>query len=751
MTITGSTNKTTLPVGTAPFFVSEQLRSTLSVIDNAFHIHRPDKHSLTALFGSAVLNSPVNSFQDSLNASTLHSVSAQVIWDAINSPFFGETASNMQRRSSSLQAATRNIQTTLAGPLKCILEHKSGQDYNSKTGSYTPLGHTDDNSTSASMDIAHLVVLSKALATIKALTLQELLDDVHPLSNEISYWEQRESSRWSLAFYILQTLPRQLFDGICILFSTVFKRAGSGLFKHTNALPDLSSADSDLAGSTSHSAFSLFQLSQSFSLGLSLRLKPLSWIDMAKREMSVKRERLMNAQLWQAQCLGVLIRSNINSVFQPDLYSSNISCSMVAVGSTRAKGKSRNIGKLIKYFASKKPDSNSSSSSNTENTTELKKTLSANVSREISAIGAVVNALSKMGQDIPASDEFLPLHIDIGPDRPSASIKSMYTDTLVLTETLKTMARQSSELVEKLGRPSLLLRVWLPTFITALGGIVVLRSASPREIFEFFKTTCMNMWEYGSDFVTNWIVQPLENVLKTIRHDEAQLALLGSESLASDLDSLERMVIEFARDHGELDATRLKEIGGRVRLGDLTAVLQSYEVDIKQPLKNIIAGDLIRSLLIQIQKTKVDGELAVSVLDKLLKSNELNFAFLAVMPTLLITYVGIGWLRHVLTPQPVASSNVVQSMKRSLRNIERIFNQMDLEQEPSEVSISFGLLLCETCTLHECAMALPRSMGGGSTLVQDIGDLENIVVFQQEVSKAGMAVLARIWRTNLSL
>ena len=173
----------------------------------------------------------------------------------------------------------------------------------------------------------------------------------------------------------------------------------------------------------------------------------------------------------------------------------------------------------------------------------------------------------------------------------------------------------------------------------------------------------------------------------------------------------------------------------------------------------------------------MDGELAVSVLDKLLKSNELNFAFLAVMPTLLITYVGIGWLRHVLTPQPVASSNVVQSMKRSLRyvymssitcavkvliyiylicflvyrNIERIFNQMDLEQEPSEVSISFGLLLCETCTLHECAMALPRSMGGGSTLVQDIGDLENIVVFQQEVSKAGMAVLARIWRTNLSL
>jgi hypothetical protein len=33
-------------------------------------------------------------------------------------------------------------------------------------------------------------------------------------------------------------------------------------------------------------------------------------------------------------------------------------------------------------------------------------------------------------------------------------------------------------------------------------------------------------------------------------------------------------------------------------------------------------------MLIQVQKTKVDVDLAMSALDKLLKSNELNFAFL---------------------------------------------------------------------------------------------------------------------------
>lgn len=38
-----------------------------------------------------------------------------------------------------------------------------------------------------------------------------------------------------------------------------------------------------------------------------------------------------------------------------------------------------------------------------------------------------------------------------------------------------------------------------------------------------------------------------------------------------------------------------------------------------------IRGDLVRALLIQVQKTKVDVELAVSGIDALLKSQELVF------------------------------------------------------------------------------------------------------------------------------
>jgi nuclear control of ATPase protein 2 len=43
-------------------------------------------------------------------------------------------------------------------------------------------------------------------------------------------------------------------------------------------------------------------------------------------------------------------------------------------------------------------------------------------------------------------------------------------------------------------------------------------------------------------------------------------------------------------------------------------------------------GDLARLVLIQVQKTKVDVEVAMAALDRLLKANELNFTLLTLVP-----------------------------------------------------------------------------------------------------------------------
>ena len=89
---------------------------------------------------------------------------------------------------------------------------------------------------------------------------------------------------------------------------------------------------------------------------------------------------------------------------------------------------------------------------------------------------------------------------------------------------------------------------------------------------------------------------------------------MSKGSLAGDRDSLERMVVDFARDNppnGTLDAVSLEAIKARVREGDLTTVLKVYEQELKHPIRGGLTGSLVRALLIQVQKTKVDVEVAM--------------------------------------------------------------------------------------------------------------------------------------------
>jgi nuclear-control-of-ATPase protein 2 len=86
------------------------------------------------------------------------------------------------------------------------------------------------------------------------------------------------------------------------------------------------------------------------------------------------------------------------------------------------------------------------------------------------------------------------------------------------------------------------------------------------------------------------------------------------------------MVVEFAVDNtGNLNDTQIQELKAKVREGDLTPVLMAYEKDMKKPFFGAVKGNLIRALLIQIQKTKVDVEVAMGGIDSLLKSQELVF------------------------------------------------------------------------------------------------------------------------------
>lgn len=192
-------------------------------------------------------------------------------------------------------------------------------------------------------------------------------------------------------------------------------------------------------------------------------------------------------------------------------------------------------------------------------------------------------------------------------------------------------------------------------------------------------------------FWNNWIVKPVGDMLSILR-DDNHMTIASKESLHSDLHSLERMVHEYMKDN-KVDVSP-QEVHSAVSKGDLTMMMSQYENDIRTPYKSIIKGLLIRSILIQIQKTKVDGDLAINGIDRLIKLQQLLFGVLSISPSLFILYQANQALKNKSSLQADLDSRRMDCL-RSFNLIEKLVNR----EQSEEKLISDGKLFMEIVNL----------------------------------------------------
>lgn len=272
-------------------------------------------------------------------------------------------------------------------------------------------------------------------------------------------------------------------------------------------------------------------------------------------------------------------------------------------------------------------------------TSENRHRWKSTVAKSIALMDAVIQSVTdadlhvdKFDGSVAATtqdDHYYDLHEPTG-ERTASSLKpadvAARLDTL-LTKALPAYTTNFQAAVREHGRPSLLVRYWLPVSFALISSTTILRIAVNRK--EEILTWVREFGQTVIDFWANWVVEPTKKVIGTIRHDEdSEVSIMSKRSLESDRASLERMVVDFAVQNPEgpaLNDTQIADIRAKVREGDLTPVLRAYEKEIQSPVKGAIMGNLASALLIQVQKTKVDVELAMSGIDSILKSQELLF------------------------------------------------------------------------------------------------------------------------------
>ncbi|KAG5354874.1 Nuclear control of ATPase protein 2 [Yarrowia sp. B02] len=295
-------------------------------------------------------------------------------------------------------------------------------------------------------------------------------------------------------------------------------------------------------------------------------------------------------------------------------------------------------------------------------------------------------------------------------------ISGLAHEIIQLSKLLSLHSQQHKEEIDKYGKPSYWVRMW-PTYIfgsVAASFALLSFLHNWQNIVDWFRTSVVSTIQL---FFQNWIVSPIKQIIHTIRHDNSsQIAVISKRALQADMDSLERMVVQFAVQNdappppgSTWTAEDIQHVKQGVQQGDITPVLKSYEKEIMTPVKSLIGGSLITSLLIQVQKTKVDVEVAISGIDQILKSQELVFGIIAALPSFSVTWWVFQWFTGTVLGRRRASlglkrQNAKDIATETLGRIDRVLSLPCTDVE--EINTKVGLILCDTHLLRSIGPSL---------------------------------------------
>lgn len=522
------------------------------------------------------------------------------------------------------------------------------------------------------------LLVSKATTQVYGHVLSSILDEAVRLADDIWYWDDILASQQYTALYSIQTSPLRLWAWGSNVWDDVKARGGN--FSIRGASQD---ASGTFTQRWKHFYGLVRQVVKEKSVR-EVRKQMLSPVTRVRGEVRQKQAALQKVRLRNANALGVLLGE----------------------GLANESGHGEGVSSPV--------------------TQDVQHKWRASIARNVALMEAVLvkindldTPVEKFDSSIAALTDEDPLYeweasqITLAPQSVAERLSR------VITLGLSQYSESTRTLVREHGKPPRILRYWLPIATGAILSSTILRilvnhKAEMVQWVQDFGATVVDFWQ-------NWVVEPTRNVIRTIRHDEgSEISIMSKRSLEGDRESLERMVVDFAVDNpgnatgsgSSLTETEIAEIRTNVREGDLTPVLKAYEKDLTSPLMGAVRGNLIRALLIQIQKTKVDVEIAMGGIDSLLKSQELLIGFISLTPGLLVAYGVMHYVRSSLSEKRGSSAARKQGkMLRQLRNIDRILTSSQPTEYGELLYKDQGLLLCEVHVLRQAAQkAMPTEI-----------------------------------------
>jgi nuclear control of ATPase protein 2 len=210
----------------------------------------------------------------------------------------------------------------------------------------------------------------------------------------------------------------------------------------------------------------------------------------------------------------------------------------------------------------------------------------------------------------------------------------------------------------------------------ATGAIWVVRNQ--REFQEALKTAKTAT----SEFLTEHMVEPLQAIVGELVLNQKP-EIQDAAALQDTKDSLRRMLADLVKDkHPNMSASELQRV---VKNMDMSVVSLQYEKELGSAVRNLMSGDIVRMLLIQVQFIKKELMVAMGAIDELMHANQLNLQMMATVPTFIL-FFGLYKLTKELFYQVYKRTSerlfydpgeIAGFFRNILRDIERLLNKQN--------------------------------------------------------------------------
>ncbi|KAK1278972.1 hypothetical protein QJS04_geneDACA003633 [Acorus gramineus] len=313
--------------------------------------------------------------------------------------------------------------------------------------------------------------------------------------------------------------------------------------------------------------------------------------------------------------------------------------------------------------------------------------------------------------------------------------RSQWTDTEVrdainlIYENLQRLDSYLAFIVSRCQKPRNLTLYWLHYTCGAVGlsicSVWLLRHSSlmgSPDIDNWIHEAKESTTVFWKDHVEQPILSIRDELFETFRRRHKGVMELDEVQLTA--ISLRRMLLAFSE---QTKGQKLPVDASDQEL--LEIVMARYEEELVHPIQNLVKGELVRGLLIQVQKLKLDIETAMLELNQILKANEINFAILAALPAFFLSLALLMLVRTWITQDKGAEGKGrIARLQRRLLVVEvekRIMQyQTCLDQgQDEDAQCAFGLVLYSLDRLYRAVERHARATGEWLSLRQDIVDL----------------------------